>query len=97
MLSACNTKIGELSRGDEIVGLNRALLYAGTPTVIASLWNVDDAATGLLMQKFYTYLKEGMGKAEALQKARRELRQEYREYSHPYFWAAFSLTGDPGN
>ena len=93
VLSACNTKIGELSRGDEIVGLNRALLYAGTPTVIASLWNVDDAATGLLMQKFYTYLKEGMGKAEALQKARRELRQEY---PHPYFWAAFSLTGDPG-
>ena len=96
VLSADNTKIGELSRGDEIVGLNRALLYAGTPTVISSLWNVDDAATGLLMKKFYTYLKEGMGKAEALQKAQSWLRKEYPEYSHPYFWAAFSLTGDGG-
>ena len=90
-------EIGQLSRGDEIVGLNRALLYAGTPTVIASLWSVDDRSTALLMQKFYTYLKdEGMGKAEALQKAQSWLRKEYPEYSHPYFWAAFSLTGDPG-
>ena len=96
VLSACNTKIGELSRGDEIVGLNRALLYAGTPTVIASLWSVDDRSTALLMQKFYIYLKEGMGKAEALQKAQSWLRKEYPEYSPPYFWAAFSLTGDPG-
>ncbi len=93
VLSACDTKKGELSRGDEVVGLNRAFLYAGTPTVMASLWNVDDAATGMLMEKFYTYWKQGMGKAEALQQAQKDVREKY---PHPYYWAAFSLTGDAG-
>ena len=94
VLSACQTKIGELSRGDEVVGLNRAFLYAGTPTIIASLWNVDDAATGLLMKQFYSHWQGGMNKAEALQQAQKDLRETY---PHPYFWAAFSLTGDAGN
>ncbi|NEP27201.1 CHAT domain-containing protein, partial [Moorena sp. SIO3I6] len=92
VLSACNSKIGQLSRGDEIIGLNRALLYAGTPTVMASLWSVNDEATGLLMESFYKYLQTGMNKAEALQQAQIEVR---KQYPHPYFWAAFSLTGDP--
>jgi CHAT domain-containing protein/tetratricopeptide (TPR) repeat protein len=93
VLSACQTNIGKLSQGDEVVGLNRAFLYAGTPTVIASLWNVDDAATGLLMEKFYTHWQAGMSKAEALKQAQIEVR---KDYPHPYFWAAFSLTGDGG-
>jgi len=91
VLSACQSQVGELSRGDELVGLSRAFLYAGTPNVIASLWNIDDQATGLLMQKFYGYLRQGNRKAEALQKAQREVRTEY---AHPYYWAAFVLTGD---
>lgn len=91
VLSACQTKIGELSRGDEVVGLNRAFLYAGTPTVMASLWNVDDAATGLLMKQFYTHWQGGMSKAEALQQAQKDVRETH---PHPYYWAAFSLTGD---
>ncbi|WP_424101985.1 tetratricopeptide repeat protein [Moorena producens] len=96
VLSACQTKIGELSRGDEVVGLTRAFLYAGTPTIIASLWNVDDAATGLLMKQFYSHWQGGMrmNKAEALQQAQKDLRETY---PHPYYWAAFSLTGDAGN
>jgi len=94
VLSACQTKMGELSRGDEVVGLNRAFIYAGTPTVMASLWNVDDAATGLLMERFYSHLKAGMDKAEALQQAQMEVR---KDYPHPYYWAAFSLTGDVGS
>ncbi|NEO15426.1 MULTISPECIES: tetratricopeptide repeat protein [unclassified Moorena] len=94
VLSACQTNIGKLSRGDEVVGLNRAFLYAGTPTIIASLWNVDDAATGLLMKQFYSHWQGGMNKAEALQQAQKDLRETY---PHPYFWAAFSLTGDAGN
>jgi tetratricopeptide (TPR) repeat protein len=93
VLSACQTNIGKLSQGDEVVGLNRAFLYAGTPTVIASLWNVDDAATGLLMERFYTHWQAGMSKAEALRQAQIEVR---KDYPHPYFWAAFSLTGDGG-
>ena len=90
VLSACQTKIGQVSREDEIVGLNRAFLYAGTPSVIASLWNIDDEASSLLMQRFYTYLKEGKSKAEALQLAQKDTRVKY---PHPYYWSAFVLTG----
>jgi CHAT domain-containing protein len=93
VLSACQTQIGKLSAGDDIVGLNRAFLYAGTPTIIASLWSVDDEATALLMERFYTYLRGGMGKAEALRQAQIDVRAKY---PHPYYWAAFALTGDPG-
>jgi tetratricopeptide (TPR) repeat protein/CHAT domain-containing protein len=93
VLSACQTQTGAISNGDEVVGLTRAFLYAGTPTVIASLWNVDDQATALLMERFYTHLQEGQGEAEALRTAQREVRAQY---PHPYYWAAFVLTGDPG-
>jgi CHAT domain-containing protein/tetratricopeptide (TPR) repeat protein len=93
VLSACQTQIGELSAGDEVVGLSRAFLHAGTPSVIASLWTVDDKATALLMEHLYTHLRDGMDKAEALQQAQLEVREEY---PHPYYWAAFVLTGDPG-
>jgi CHAT domain-containing protein len=96
VLSACETQVGDVSAGDEVVGMTRAFLYAGTPTVIASLWKVDDEATTLLMERFYNHLREGMGKAQALQQAQRELREQYQQYRHPYYWAAFVLTGDPG-
>src|SRR6202011_4149055 len=54
VLSACQTSLGAQSKGDDIVGLNRAFIYAGTPSVIASLWSVDDQATSQLMTSFYT-------------------------------------------
>lgn len=91
VLSACQTNLGELSQGDEVIGLNRAFIYAGTPNVIASLWKVDDKATSVLMEWFYTHLKKGMGKAEALRQAEIETRKDYR---HPFYWAAFVLAGD---
>jgi CHAT domain-containing protein/Tfp pilus assembly protein PilF len=93
VLSACQTQVGQLSKGDELIGLNRAFLYAGTPSVIATLWNVDDPATGFLMERFYTYLRQGKSKAEALQQAQKDTRIEY---PNPYYWAAFVLTGDGG-
>ena len=93
VLSACQTQIGVVSAGDEVAGLNRAFLYAGTPSVIASLWNVDDATTTSLMEHFYRNLQAGMGKAQALQTAQYETR---RLNPHPYFWAGFVLTGDGG-
>jgi tetratricopeptide (TPR) repeat protein len=93
-LSACQTQLGELSRGDEIVGLNRAFLYAGTPSVIATLWSVQDDSTALLMERFYTHLRSGIAKAQALRQAQIEVRAEY---PHPYYWAAFVLTGDGGS
>ncbi len=91
VLSACQTNLGELSKGDEVIGLNRAFIYAGTPILIASLWKVDDKATSVLMEWFYTHLKKGMGKAEALRQAQIDTR---KDHPHPFFWAAFVLAGD---
>ncbi len=93
VLSACQTDLGAQSKGDDIVGLNRAFLYAGTPSTITSLWSVDDQATGLLMKSFYTHLKAGEGKAEALRSAQVEI---MTSYPNPYYWAGFVLTGNPG-
>lgn len=93
VLSACETQLGAQSQGDDIVGLNRAFIYAGAPTVIASLWTVDDESTSYLMKAFYTRLKRGLSKAEALQAAQSDTR---KKYPHPYYWAGFVLTGDPG-
>lgn len=91
VLSACETQLGELSRGDELVGLTRAFFFAGTPTVVASLWSVDDEATAMLMERFYTHMKEGLGKAEALRQAQLDVRTKY---PNPYYWAGFVLSGD---
>lgn len=93
-LSACETQVGEFSAGDEVVALNRAFLYAGTPSVIASLWNVNDEATALLMERFYTHWRNGLSKAAALRQAQIDTR---RQYPHPYYWAGFVLTGDGGD
>lgn len=92
VLSACQTQLGEQSKGDDIIGLNRAFIYAGTPTVVASLWSVQEKETGELMVAFFKHLKGGKSKAEALQAAQREMRAKY---PHPYYWAAFVLTGEP--
>ena len=92
VLSACETQLGAQSRGDDIVGLSRAFIYAGTPSVVGSLWSVNDRATAVLMTALYQRLAEGMNKAEALQAAQAETRARF---PHPYYWAAFVLTGDP--
>jgi CHAT domain-containing protein/Tfp pilus assembly protein PilF len=93
VLSACETNLGKVSTGDEVVGLTRAFFFAGTPTVVSSLWSVDDAATSLLMERFYTHLRAGMGKAEALRQAQIDVRAQYPA---PYYWAGFVLAGDAG-
>ena len=72
VLSGCETALGKLSTGDELVGLTRAFIYAGTPSVIASLWKVDDRATADLMGAFYKHLKSE-SKVEALRRAQLEL------------------------
>ena len=95
ILSACQTQIGELSAGDEVVGLTRAFFFAGTPAVIASLWNVDDQATGRLMERFYTHLQAGQSQAAALRQAQLELLQA-EEYADPFYWSAFVLSGNGG-
>ncbi|MEQ8169275.1 MAG: CHAT domain-containing tetratricopeptide repeat protein [Candidatus Eremiobacterota bacterium] len=89
-LSGCRTGLGEEANGDELVALSRAFIYAGTPSICASLWDVSDVATPELMERFYYYLKNN-NKSEALKLAQLEL---MKKYPHPFFWAPFVLTGD---
>jgi tetratricopeptide (TPR) repeat protein len=93
-LSACETGISDQKPGDELIGLTRGFIYAGTPSVVVSLWSVEAKSTLQLMNRFYTYLiNDKMTKVEALQKAQLEI-MEMDEYEHPYFWAPFILIGD---
>ncbi|HEX8253462.1 MAG TPA: CHAT domain-containing protein, partial [Thermoanaerobaculia bacterium] len=94
VLSACRSGVGKRSEGDEIVGLTRALLHAGTPGVISTLWNINDAATPPLVERFYDGLLSGLSAADALRAAQVALLRDER-YAEPYSWAAFVLTGDP--
>lgn len=91
VLSGCSTGVGPAS-GDGILGLTRAFLYAGTPSVVVSLWDVSDKATAVLMDRFYAHLSRGHGKASALRAAQLETK---RRFPHPLFWAAFTLVGEP--
>jgi CHAT domain-containing protein len=93
VLSGCESQMGNRTRGDDIISLSRAFIYAGAPSVVGSLWSVDDAATQQLMVSFYSHLKQGQSKADALRAAQAELR---KRYPSPYYWAGFVLTGDPG-
>ena len=100
-LSACQTALGsglfaETPAGDDFVGLTRAFIYAGSQSVLATLWRVDDRSTMQLMQNFYTRLKnikEYESQALALAMAQREMRSR-KEYQHPYYWAPFVLVGE---
>ncbi len=78
--------------GDGIIGLTRAFMYAGTPTVVVSQWDVSDRATAFLMDRFYASLRHGQPKAAALRAAQLATR---RRYPHPALWAAFTLVGEP--
>jgi CHAT domain-containing protein len=91
-LSACNTAIGKLTKGDDVVGLARAFIFAGTPSILGTIWSVNDESTGIFMNHFYGNLKE-MDKLKSLQQAQIDMIQS-EKYSHPYHWAAFQLIGD---
>ncbi|MBU0595922.1 CHAT domain-containing protein [Candidatus Bipolaricaulota bacterium] len=80
-----------LTAGDEIVGLTRAFIFAGTASVLSSLWRVVSETTEPLMVAFYGYLADGLDKANALQRAQRDV---MASYPHPRYWAAFELVGD---
>ena len=94
VLSACQTGLGRDLRGEGIVGLTRAFMHAGTPRVVASLWQVDDLATAELMKRFYRRLfEEKLAPAAALRAAQRELAAS-RRWNAPYYWAGFVLHGE---
>jgi CHAT domain-containing protein len=94
-LSACRTGLGQLLKGEGIIGLTRAFLYAGAESVAVSLWNVNDIATASLMKAFYKNLNRGLSKDDALRQAKLELLHgRQRAWRHPYYWAPFVLVGD---
>jgi len=99
-LSACETGMGSgyfnaLPAGDEFVGLTRAFLLAGSRSVLATLWQVDDQSTVEIMEGFYRRLGQAghsNGQAVALAQVQRELRNSTK-YKHPFYWAPFVLVG----
>jgi CHAT domain-containing protein/Tfp pilus assembly protein PilF len=92
-LSACNTGLGQELSGEGLIGLTRAFQYAGARSILASLWSVDDLRTMQLMKSFYSRLRAGASKDEALRQAEIDLLHT-RASANPYYWAAFSLAGD---
>jgi CHAT domain-containing protein len=93
VLSACETGLGKEVKGEGLVGMTRAFLYAGSQSVVASLWKTSDLATEELMVRFYSHLRDDSpGRAEALRRARLDL-IEGGQFSHPYFWSPFILVG----
>jgi CHAT domain-containing protein/tetratricopeptide (TPR) repeat protein len=90
-LSGCSTGAGRVS-GDGIVGLARAVIYAGAPSVLVSQWDVSDVTTSYLMDHFYGGLAAGHGKARSLRDAQLAT---LKRYPHPMLWAAFVLVGEP--
>ncbi|MCD4676237.1 MAG: CHAT domain-containing protein, partial [Desulfobacula sp.] len=94
VLSACETAIGKIFGGDDLVGLSRGFFYAGAASILGTLWEVDDQSTSILMNKFYeNWQKKGMRKAEALRMAQAYIKSNPK-YSHPFFWAPFTIIGD---
>jgi CHAT domain-containing protein len=94
VLSACRTGSGKLERVEGVTGLTQAVMYAGTPAVVASLWDVDDNATKELMLHFYrNMLEKDLDKAEALRQAKLKLIKNTK-YVSPLFWSAFVMYGE---
>ncbi len=95
MLSACETGLGKEKRGEGVMGLTRAFMYAGAPTVGVSLWSVADKSTADLMTDFYKRLltSEGTTSSSALRGAQLAMISG-KKYSAPFFWAPFVLVGD---
>lgn len=96
VLSACQTGVGKVEKGEGIMSLARAFKFAGCPNIMMSLWSVNDYAAQTLITSFFAQLNAGAGKAGALQNAQKTFLSEIKadELTHPYYWASFVMVGD---
>ncbi|MFA8433924.1 MAG: CHAT domain-containing protein [Marinifilaceae bacterium] len=95
VLSACNTGDGKLLKGEGVMSLARGFFYAGCPSIVMTLWTVEDKSGSSLMTYFYQFLGEGMSKDAALRAAKMEyLKNADPLKAHPYFWSGYVTLGD---
>jgi CHAT domain-containing protein len=94
MLSACETGLGKEKRGEGVIGLTRAFMYAGAPTVGVSLWSVADKSTAELMTDFYKRLLAGSSSPASSMRAAQVAMIDGKKYSAPFYWAPFVLVGE---
>ncbi len=101
-LSACETGLGKISKGEGIIGLTRALIYAGAKNITVSLWKVSDTSTQQLMIDYYSEFlplsipedqKQSLNYAPALKAAKMKMIEQGGEFAHPYYWSPFVLIG----
>jgi CHAT domain-containing protein len=97
VLSACETGLGQLARGEGVIGLTRGFLYAGASSVLVSLWRAADATTATLMADFYRELLTGKPASHALREAKLRAIRRDPESAKPYSWSAFVLIGEGGH
>jgi CHAT domain-containing protein len=97
VLSACQTALGKEIKGEGLVGLAHGFMAAGSRSVVASLWKVDDRATAILMADFYELmLQKDMPPAAALRAAKLKMMRD-KQWNAPYYWAGFELQGEYAN
>jgi CHAT domain-containing protein len=94
ILSACETARGQVTRGEGVKGLLRSFFVAGVPTVVASLWPVEDESTAKLMSEFHRHLRKGRRPADAMARAQRKLLKDDARFRDSYYWAGFLVYGD---
>ena len=92
-LSACETGVGEVKNFEGVYGLRRAFFLAGAETLLMSLWPVSDRVTRETMTAFYTGLRDGLGRGEALRQAQLSMLKR-KDHQHPFYWASFILGGE---
>jgi CHAT domain-containing protein/Tfp pilus assembly protein PilF len=95
VLSSCNTGAGKIHKGEGVISLARGFKYAGCPSIVMTLWPVEDNSSINLMKYFYQELKKGRNKPEALRKAKLKYLEEADPlHAHPYFWSGYIVIGD---